>query len=703
MQLEPLEERQLLATFTVTSSADSGTGTLRAAVTAANSSAGPDLINFDFGGAATTITLTSNLPQITDPLTVDGTGQNVTVNRADSRIFDVVGAQMTVRDVTLGTLSGSAIAVFLTNAHNSLVDRVRFTPSSSGQPRVLSSGSNNVTVQNSDFATSPSAVIGVQANGGSDIRLLNNDFSFTNRAFELNGVTAGSLPGGVDIRGNDYTGVTGSGLSFANMRNLTIAPDGAANVDIRDQGGNETLDDRGSNATAILLNTVTGVLVRDADLSGARQGIDAFIGHQLEIRNVDASHTSSTGIIVRGGTNLTVEDNDLSVSQGTALIIENVTGITVRGNDYSSSATGINLINMGLLEISDGSVSGTNVDVTDGAGNQTLTTTFNPLVLSSIRSSRVSHIDVSGTGGNGIDGSNLQSVTIDQIVAGGQSSGIRLLNGNTITITCSSIFANLYGVQVINATGVVARDNNISGNNFSPSSRGMINGAANPLVDARGNFWGAVDGPSPPGSGDQIEGNIDASGFLTLPSACTPIRIAPPDAVDDTATTDEEVPVVIDVLANDTDVNNEPLRIIAFTPASNGTVVLDTNGTPADPFDDQIRYTPNTNFSGSDTFTYEISNLSGLTDTALVTVTVNSVNDPPVAVDDAYATDEDVPLVVAAPGILVNDSDLDGDALTVVVGSISGPGNGTLAASADGSFVYTPAANFHGTDSFTYR
>src|SRR5258705_470664 len=73
----------------------------------------------------------------------------------------------------------------------------------------------------------------------------------------------------------------------------------------------------------------------------------------------------------------------------------------------------------------------------------------------------------------------------------------------------------------------------------------------------------------------------------------------------------------------------------------------------------------------------------------------------PVDVDDANATDEDTALTIAAPGVLANDSDLDGDTLTATV--VSGPSHGSLSLNSDGSFTYTPAANYNGPDSFTYR
>jgi VCBS repeat-containing protein len=73
----------------------------------------------------------------------------------------------------------------------------------------------------------------------------------------------------------------------------------------------------------------------------------------------------------------------------------------------------------------------------------------------------------------------------------------------------------------------------------------------------------------------------------------------------------------------------------------------------------------------------------------------------PTAVDDAYATDEDAPLSVAAPGVLGNDTDPDGDTLAAAL--VSGPSHGTLTLNPDGSFTYTPDANYNGPDSFAYR
>jgi hypothetical protein len=86
---------------------------------------------------------------------------------------------------------------------------------------------------------------------------------------------------------------------------------------------------------------------------------------------------------------------------------------------------------------------------------------------------------------------------------------------------------------------------------------------------------------------------------------------------------------------------------------------------------------------------------------ATVTITVVQVNDPPLAADDAYTTAEDTVLAIVAPGVKANDTDPDGNPFTVRL--IDPPAHGTVVLAANGSFSYTPAANFHGTDRFTYR
>ncbi len=168
-----------------------------------------------------------------------------------------------------------------------------------------------------------------------------------------------------------------------------------------------------------------------------------------------------------------------------------------------------------------------------------------------------------------------------------------------------------------------------------------------------------------------------------------------PVAAADAYTTSEDTPLSVaapGVIANDTDADGDALTASLTSGPSNGTLVLQPNGA--------FEYTPASGWSGADSFTYTVSDGSGGSDQATVTITVSAENDAPVSTNDAYGTDEDVPLQVVTPGVLGNDGDPDGDVLTTVV--TTGPANGALVLSADGSFTYTPAANFHGGDSFTY-
>ena len=114
----------------------------------------------------------------------------------------------------------------------------------------------------------------------------------------------------------------------------------------------------------------------------------------------------------------------------------------------------------------------------------------------------------------------------------------------------------------------------------------------------------------------------------------------------------------------------------------------------------QIRYVPNAGASGSDSFGYTACDTGGACGAALVTVAI-TVNHPPVAVGDSYSMNTGATLNVTAPGLLANDSDPDaGDQLQARLGT--GVGAGSLLLRSDGSFTYTPAAGFAGTDTFTY-
>lgn len=188
----------------------------------------------------------------------------------------------------------------------------------------------------------------------------------------------------------------------------------------------------------------------------------------------------------------------------------------------------------------------------------------------------------------------------------------------------------------------------------------------------------------------------DGAGLLsaatTVTLTVTPVNDAPV-ALDDSASTDEELAVDVEVLDNDSDPEGSSLSVTGASDGAHGTTTYDG---------DSVTYTPDADWFGTDSFTYSVSDGAGGTDSATVSVTVSNVNDAPVAQDDGHTTAEDTPLTVpASGGLLANDGDVDGDSLTAAL--VTDAAHGEVALAADGSFVYTPDADYFGADSFTYR
>jgi hypothetical protein len=170
----------------------------------------------------------------------------------------------------------------------------------------------------------------------------------------------------------------------------------------------------------------------------------------------------------------------------------------------------------------------------------------------------------------------------------------------------------------------------------------------------------------------------------TLP----PVANDSPTAVDDLGTLNEDESVLIDVLANDSDPQDDSLSISAVDTPLHGVATVEAG---------QIRYTPDQNFWGSDQFSYHVNDGGNRDAVAVVLVTVDPVNDPPVAADDVAVTVEDTPVSIAIAG---NDSDPEGGALDLTVPASSVAG-GALVSTA-GAVTYSPPLDYSGLDSFSY-
>ncbi|MFN5422434.1 MAG: Ig-like domain-containing protein, partial [bacterium] len=190
-----------------------------------------------------------------------------------------------------------------------------------------------------------------------------------------------------------------------------------------------------------------------------------------------------------------------------------------------------------------------------------------------------------------------------------------------------------------------------------------------------------------------------------------------PTAAPDTAMVNEDTPATGNVLTNDTDAEGNTLAVteISFTvngttytyPAGTtatipgvGTIVVNSDGT--------YTFTSNANWNGTvPAITYTVSDGNGGTDTETLSITVAAVNDAPLAVNDNVSSPEDTPITGS---VLINDSDAEGNTLTVTQFTIAGvsgtftagqtatiPNVGTIVVNADGTFTFTPDANYNGT------
>ncbi|CAA0231475.1 Protein of unknown function precursor containing a C-terminal secretion signal. Putative adhesin [Tenacibaculum maritimum] len=189
------------------------------------------------------------------------------------------------------------------------------------------------------------------------------------------------------------------------------------------------------------------------------------------------------------------------------------------------------------------------------------------------------------------------------------------------------------------------------------------------------------------------------------PANCTTSTVnvsvgATPDSQNDTANTTEDTAVTVDIYGNDNDIPTD--GSLVTTNPTNGTVTIDNGGTPNDPSDDVVTYTPDADFNGTDSFDYTVCDNASPANCTTSTVNV-SVGATPDSQNDMANTTEDTPVIVA---IYTNDSNIPTDGAL----NITNPTNGTVTIDNGGTpddpsddiVTYTPDADFNGTDSFDY-
>ena len=188
-------------------------------------------------------------------------------------------------------------------------------------------------------------------------------------------------------------------------------------------------------------------------------------------------------------------------------------------------------------------------------------------------------------------------------------------------------------------------------------------------------------------------------GALTSPAASVTVNVAAvndaPVALPDVLSAVEDTPITFPAalfLVNDVDVEGSALRIASVTSGPGGVAVLNGDGS--------VSFAPAPNFNGLASFTYTVSDGSAVSAGVRVSVNVQPVNDAPVATADTLNAVEDTAILFTAAQLLSNDSDVDGDALTIV--SVTSGAGGSAALNADGTVSFTPLLNFNGPAGFSY-
>jgi VCBS repeat-containing protein len=411
--------------------------------------------------------------------------------------------------------------------------------------------------------------------------------------------------------------------------------------------------------------------------------------------------------------NITLTGSDVDGDTLTYIIVTQPTHGTLTGTgpnktytpdaDYNGTDSFTFKVNDGTTDSNTATIT---LNITSGndapvASNQSLTTpedTALNIVLSGVDSdgNPLTYIIVSGPTNGTLTGTGAnRTYTPNANYSGSDSFTYKVndgsLDSNTATISINVTPVNDAPVATgqsltvaedatlnVTLTATDADGNTLTYTIVTPPANGTLTGTgANRVYTPNANYNG------PDSFTFRVNDGTVNSNTATIAINVTPVNDAPV-ANNQTVTTPEDTAANITLVASDIDGN--PLTYTIVAGPNNGTLT----GSGANRV-----YTPNANFNGSDTFTFRVNDGTVNSNTATVTINVTPVNDIPIAQNQSVTTPEDT-----AKNITLVGTDAEGSTLTYVI--VSGPTSGTLTGTGANK-VYTPNANFNGTDSFTYK
>jgi VCBS repeat-containing protein len=432
---------------------------------------------------------------------------------------------------------------------------------------------------------------------------------------------------------------------------------------------NDTADEGAPLAAALFSGPANGTLDLAEDGSFVYTPNAGFTGQDsfMYVANDGASDSQLAAVTLRIGNTAPEVGNDaFTMTEDGTLTLDAATGLLTNDSDLDGDALAASIVSQPLH----GTVSLNE----DGSFTYTPEANYNGLDGFSYQVS------------DGLENSAVASATIT----------IDPANDSPVSVNDEYTTAEDTPLEIV-APGVLENDTDVDADALSsilviPPMHGEVTLSADGgLIYTPAPDFTGVDGFSYLAN----DGSADSEAAAVTINV-TPVADAPVGGADEYATS-EDVPLVVDatggVLANDADGDGDTLTAALVTGPANGVLTLNPDGS--------FSYTPNVNWSGSDSFVYQASDGTLTTEAVTVAINVAAANDAPTAAAEAYALDQGTTLTVdAAGGVLANDADIDGDALTAAV--VTGPAHGTLSLSGDGSFTYTPEADYSGDDSFVY-
>ncbi len=448
----------------------------------------------------------------------------------------------------------------------------------------------------------------------------------------------------------------------------------------------------GDDAAQFTINPFTGDLnfvnapnfEAPADSNG--DGVYSVVVSASDGQNSDTQAIGISIVNVNEGGEVNTPPTALNDAANTTQDNAVTTGnVLINDSDPDQVLTATNI--SGFTQAANGSVTSNNNGTFTYTPNAGFTgvDSFTYTVTDDQGASDIATVTVTVSGG---EGSNTPPVAVNDSGAGFVTDEDTAFTTGTVLGNDTDADSDPLSVIAVNTTGTKGSVTDNGNGTFSYNPNGQFESLDDGQTDTDSFSYTVSDGQG---------GTDTATVTITINGVTDVVPNTPPVATDDTASGDEDTNIIIPVsslLGNDTDADGDTLSVTSVSNAQNGTATLINGNT-------QVQFSPGADFNGTASFDYTVDDGNGGSDSATVTVTVNPVNDAPVAVGESYNTASNTPLNVGVlDGVLDNDTDVDGDPLTAVL--VSNVSNGSLTLDSDGSFSYTPDAGTT-SDSFTYK